>query len=65
MPAFYCGIFGHKSTVGVCSTAGCTMRTGNEPHTMVVAGPMARKTDDLIQLFKVFCFKLNIIKERI
>lgn len=53
MPAFYCGIFGHKPTVGLINTRGCTFRTGKEPSTMVVAGPMARYATDLLPLFKV------------
>lgn len=53
MPAFYCGIFGHKPTVGLINTRGCTFRTGKEPSTMVVAGPMTRYAKDLLPLFKV------------
>lgn len=56
MPAFYCGIFGHKPTVGVINTAGCTLRNGNEKSTMVVAGPMSRHSEDLMPLLKVFIF---------
>lgn len=53
MPAFYCGIYGHKPTVGTINTRGCTFRTGKEPSTMVVAGPMCRSAKDLLPLFKV------------
>lgn len=53
MPAFYCGVFGHKPTVKIVNTRGITHRTGNEPHTMVVAGPMARYARDLRPLMKV------------
>lgn len=53
MPAFYCGIYGHKPTVGTVNTKGCTFRTGKEPSTMVVAGPMCRYARDLLPLFKV------------
>lgn len=53
MPAFYCGIFGHKPTVGAINTRGCTFRTGKEQSTMVVAGPMTRSAKDLLPLFKV------------
>lgn len=53
IPAFNCGIFGHKPTKGVINTRGCTFRSGNEVNTMVAAGPMARYADDLIQLMKV------------
>lgn len=51
--AFYCGIFGHKPTVGAINTRGCTFRTGKEASTMVVAGPMSRYAKDLLPLFKV------------
>jgi fatty acid amide hydrolase 2 len=53
MPAFYCGVFGHKPTVDVISTKGCTLRTGKEASTMVVAGPMTRYASDLMPIFKV------------
>lgn len=53
MPAFYCGIFGHKPSVGIINTRGCTFRTGKEQSTMVVAGPMTRKAGDLLPLMKV------------
>lgn len=67
MPAFYCGIFGHKPTVGIVNTRGCTFRTGKELSTMVVAGPMTRKACDLLPIMKVcpvfdFVFKFSYRK---
>lgn len=53
MPAYYCGLFGHKGTVKVVNTRGVTERTGEEKHTMVVAGPITRYAKDLLPLFKV------------
>ncbi|XP_063699670.1 fatty-acid amide hydrolase 2-B [Culicoides brevitarsis] len=53
MPAYYCGLFGHKGTVKVVNTRGVTERTGEEEHTMVVAGPITRYAKDLLPLFKV------------
>ncbi|KAG5676296.1 hypothetical protein PVAND_006143 [Polypedilum vanderplanki] len=53
MPAYYCGIFGHKPTSGLVNTRGCTMRTGLEKNTMVVAGPMTRYAIDLKPIFEV------------
>lgn len=53
MPAYYCGIFGHKPTSGLVNTRGCTMRSGNEKNTMVVAGPMTRYAMDLKPIFEV------------
>ncbi|XP_035910862.1 fatty-acid amide hydrolase 2 [Anopheles stephensi] len=53
MPAFYCGVYGHKPTTGIINTRGCSLRTGREPSTMVVAGPMTRYATDLLPLMKV------------
>lgn len=59
MPAFFCGIFGHKPTTGICSMKGTGRRNGTE-KTMAVAGPMTRVAEDLIPMLKVsfFGFKL-------
>lgn len=62
MPAFYCGIFGHKPTAGLVNTRGCTMRTGKEPSTMVVAGPLTRHATDLMPLLKVLVGPNNVDK---
>ncbi|CAG9832533.1 unnamed protein product [Diabrotica balteata] len=53
IPAFMCGVFGHKPTSHLISTAGTTFRDGKEEQTMVVIGLLARKTVDLIPLLKV------------
>lgn len=53
MPAYYCGIFGHKPTSGVVNTRGTTFRTGLEKNTMVVGGPMTRYAMDLKPIFEV------------
>ena len=53
MPAYYCGIFGHKPTSGLVNTRGCTMRTGAEKNSMVVAGPMTRYAMDLKPILEV------------
>uniref|UniRef100_A0A1B0CN79 Amidase domain-containing protein n=2 Tax=Lutzomyia longipalpis TaxID=7200 RepID=A0A1B0CN79_LUTLO len=52
MPAFYCGIYGHKPTSGLVNMRGTTFRTGKEKNTMVVAGPMTRYAKDLLPIFK-------------
>jgi fatty acid amide hydrolase 2 len=53
MPAFYCGIFGHKPTTGLTPTKGLTKRTGLEGNTMVTAGPMCRYAQDLLPFLRV------------
>ncbi|KAL7039566.1 hypothetical protein ACKWTF_000027 [Chironomus riparius] len=53
MPAYYCGIFGHKPTTGMVNTRGCTLRTGTEKNSMVVAGMMTRYAMDLKPIFEV------------
>ncbi|TMW48626.1 hypothetical protein DOY81_006291 [Sarcophaga bullata] len=53
IPAFNCGIFGHKPSINVVSMRGCTFRTGKEEKTMVVAGPMSRYATDLTPILKV------------
>lgn len=53
IPAFNCGIYGHKPSKNVVDMRGCTFRTGKEDNTMVVAGPMTRYASDLMPIFKV------------
>jgi len=59
MPAYYCGIFGHKPTGGMVNTRGCTLRTGAEKNSMVVAGPMSRYAMDLKPIFEVLIGQKN------
>ncbi|KAL5278824.1 hypothetical protein ACFFRR_003445 [Megaselia abdita] len=53
IPAFSCGIFGHKPTENSVSMKGCTFRTAKEEPTMVAAGPMSRHAEDLLPLLNV------------
>lgn len=53
MPAYFCGVFGHKTTTGLTSTRGMSFRTGKEKETMVVAGPMTKYAVDIIPLLRV------------
>ncbi|KAK6626656.1 hypothetical protein RUM44_009132 [Polyplax serrata] len=53
MPAFFCGIFGHKPTADLTPMKGTTRRTGEEKDSMVAAGPMTRHHEDLIPMLKV------------
>lgn len=53
IPAFNCGIFGHKPSANVVNIKGCTFRSGKEENTMVAAGPMSRYATDLMPILKV------------
>ncbi|BFF90172.1 fatty-acid amide hydrolase 2 [Drosophila madeirensis] len=53
IPAFNCGVFGHKPSAGAVNMAGCTFRTGKEKETMVCAGPMSRSAKDLLPIMQV------------
>ena len=46
-PAAHCGLFGHKPTMGICSTLGHTLGNNLAPIDMLVIGPLARSADDL------------------
>lgn len=61
IPAFMCGIFGHKPSPNLISTNGLTFRTGKETETMVAAGPMVKYAEDLIPALKVLVGK-NVTK---
>lgn len=53
MPAFFCGVFGHKPTTGLISTKGMTFRLGEEKSFMVTAGTITRSAEDIIPFFKL------------
>uniref|UniRef100_A0A1B6C263 Amidase domain-containing protein n=2 Tax=Clastoptera arizonana TaxID=38151 RepID=A0A1B6C263_9HEMI len=62
MPAFFCGVFGHKTTAGLISTKGLTFRTGTEKQTMVCSGPMTRYAEDLLPSLKVLVPEHNLYR---
>ncbi len=47
VPAHFCGLFGHKSTWGLCSGRGHTLNPGGAPPDISVIGPLARSARDL------------------
>jgi amidase len=47
VPAHFCGVFGHKSTWGLCSPRGHTMFEVGAPADISVIGPLARSARDL------------------
>lgn len=46
-PSHCCGVYGHKPTLGLCSTRGHDMPGDLAPLDMCVVGPMARSAKDL------------------
>lgn len=47
LPAYFCGVYGHKLTGGLINTRGMTFRTGEEKHTIVSAGAITKYAVDL------------------
>jgi amidase len=47
VPAHFCGLFGHKSTWGLCSGRGHSLFEAGAPPDISVIGPMARSARDL------------------
>jgi len=52
-PAHYCGVYGHKSTWGVCTMAGHTLPGVAHPSDISVIGPLARSAVDLELAFRI------------
>ncbi|XP_063244073.1 fatty-acid amide hydrolase 2-A isoform X2 [Bacillus rossius redtenbacheri] len=53
IPAFCCGVFGHKPTTGITPSKGFTLRTGKEKNSMMCVGPMCRFSEELAQFLKI------------
>ncbi|XP_014294805.1 fatty-acid amide hydrolase 2 [Halyomorpha halys] len=53
MPAYYCGVFGHKPTTGLMPINGFPFYTGDELDTMVTFGTFSRTAKDIIPFLKV------------
>ncbi len=53
VPAFCCGIFGHKPSVGVVPTTGHFPMGAGPSRRMMVIGPLARRAEDLMPLMRV------------
>ncbi|MEX0406872.1 amidase [Aquibium sp. LZ166] len=52
-PAHYCGVFAHKPTYGLCSSAGHSLRTRHAAGDISVIGPLARSAEDLETEFRI------------
>lgn len=54
MPAFFNGVFGFKPSGGLTPLKGIGLRQQDYPNSMAEAGPICKKAEDLIPLFKIF-----------
>ena len=52
-PAAFCGLYGHKPTMGICATQGHTLDKNLAPIDMLVIGPLARSAGDLAIALKI------------
>lgn len=52
-PAHYCGVFAHKTTFGLCSSKGHSLRPRHGSGDISVIGPMARSAEDLEVAFGI------------
>lgn len=55
IPAFFCGVFGHKPSPGLVSNEGLypPEPEGEMPRAMLQTGPLARRAEDLMPLLRV------------
>ncbi len=53
MPAFFCGVFGHKSTGGVVPGTGMHPLSENAALRYLTTGPIARRASDLMPLMRL------------
>lgn len=53
MPAFFCGVFGHKSSGGVVPGTGMYPISENEALRYLATGPIARRATDLMPLLRL------------
>jgi fatty acid amide hydrolase 2 len=52
IPAFFCGVFGHKPSAGVVPNTGSFPPTVGESGRMLQSGPLARRAEDLMPLLR-------------
>src|SRR5207237_4863970 len=53
IPAFFCGVFGHKPSPGVGPNTGLYPPTPGEAARMLQTGPLARRAEDLMPLLRL------------
>jgi fatty acid amide hydrolase 2 len=52
IPAFFCGVFGHKPSPGLVPNTGMYPPSGGEAAAMLQTGPLARRAEDLMPLLR-------------
>jgi fatty acid amide hydrolase 2 len=52
IPAFFCGVFGHKPSAGVVPNTGSFPPANGESGRMLQSGPIARRAEDLMPLLR-------------
>jgi Asp-tRNA(Asn)/Glu-tRNA(Gln) amidotransferase A subunit family amidase len=52
IPAFFCGVFGHKPSPGVVPNIGMYPPSGGEAAALLQTGPLARRAEDLMPLLR-------------
>jgi len=53
LPAYFCGVFGHKSSGGRISNAGQYPPTEGARNRILATGPLARRSEDLLPLVRL------------
>jgi len=53
VPAFFCGVFGHKPSPGIVPNTGMYPATTGEASRMLAVGPITRRAEDLMPLLRI------------
>src|SRR6202011_2168840 len=53
IPAFFCGVFGHKPSAGLVPNSGLYPPAPGESGRMLGTGPLARRAEDLMPLLRI------------
>lgn len=53
VPALFCGVFGHKPTVGLVPSTGLWPSSGGEAARLLAVGPLTRRAEDLLPLLRI------------
>ena len=61
MPAFFCGVFGHKPTPGLVPNDGQYPNAEGEAQEYLCTGPLTQKADDLMPILKVLSDRSDLV----